>query len=157
MAQLFADQSAIAIENARSRARRSTENAGSHSAGSSGDIAGDKLGKKPPQMLAILAFQTVDESDTELKIVGATLAACYAKRGDQKQAQEAASRFRESFSTPEHRYHVQTRPFRRHADMRKLRGGLQSAGLSDIWPSQPEDELADAHADTRHQDFSASS
>ncbi|MFT5507652.1 MAG: DNA-binding CsgD family transcriptional regulator/TolB-like protein/Tfp pilus assembly protein PilF [Hyphomicrobiaceae bacterium] len=87
----------------------------------------------------------------------AWLAACYAKRGDQKQAQEAANRFRESFSASEHRYHVQTRPFRRDADMRKLRDGLRSAGLSDLWQSQPEDELADTHADARPQDSAASS
>ena len=73
LAQLFADQAAIAIDNARSRASaedRQRETPGpSQSHASSG---------KPIPLLALLPFRPVDEDDTELAGTGRRLAACLA-------------------------------------------------------------------------------
>ena len=74
LAQLFADQAAIAIENARSRAKRDDQKVRSISAGDASNIAYQEIGKHPPRLLAILPFRAADESDSDLTKTGRRLA-----------------------------------------------------------------------------------
>jgi DNA-binding CsgD family transcriptional regulator/tetratricopeptide (TPR) repeat protein len=74
LAQLFADQAAIAIENARSRAQHDGENTLSIPASAASNFAFQGPDKHPPRLLAILPFQAADESDGDLVKTGRRLA-----------------------------------------------------------------------------------
>jgi DNA-binding CsgD family transcriptional regulator/Tfp pilus assembly protein PilF len=74
LAQLFADQAAIAIENARGRAQREGENVLSNPASPASNSGFQGPDKRPPRLLAILPFRAADEGDSDLIKTGRRLA-----------------------------------------------------------------------------------
>jgi len=74
LAQLFADQAAIAIENARGRAKRGDGLDLSGSVSDASNIAYQGSDEHPPRLLAILPFRAVDESDSDLIKTGRRMA-----------------------------------------------------------------------------------
>ena len=78
LAQLFADQAAIAIENARGRNARGRNARGRNTRGHmerSQSTAIHKPGKSLPRLLAVLPFRAADEGDDGLTRTGRRLAA----------------------------------------------------------------------------------
>ena len=80
--------------------------------------------------------EAIDELETIEDLLTwerAWLACCYAMQGDMDGAEVASGLFRAGLGTVSQGYQVNTRPFRREADLQRLETAMQHAGISWHW------------------------